>query len=440
MSLHPVLAEILDTAVRPVSHAATRRDAALSKVPRKVRSVIGMRRAGKSTYLRQLQADWRQQHPSHRVLYVSFDDDRLMRLPLEQLGALLEEYYVRFPQERETQTVHWLFDEIQLVEGWERFVRRIVDTENVFVVVSGSSARLLSREVHTSLRGRSMETIIRPFSFREFLRHRGAEPAGAGPFTGRARSELESHFREFLRRGGFPEIQGIDDDRERVSFLQGYVDTLLFRDVVERYEVTQVTALRWLARHCLRNPARPLSVHGFHRDLRSQGLGVAKDAVYEMLAHLTDAFLVSLVPLATDSDARQRSNPRKVFPADAALIHAFDASGRANTGHALETAVFHELDRRAREIGYAKTKDGHEVDFLARFYDGTQELVQVCADHGTPGVLDREVRALVEAGKEHPRTRKRLLVMSVDQSLSSVPDSITVEAASHWMLRGASEA
>ena len=93
---------------------------------------------------------------------------------------------MRFPQERETQTVHWLFDEIQLVEGWERFVRRIVDTENVFVVVSGSSARLLSREVHTSLRGRSMETIIRPFSFREFLRHRGAEPAGGAIHRPRA--------------------------------------------------------------------------------------------------------------------------------------------------------------------------------------------------------------------------------------------------------------
>ena len=165
--------------------------------------------------------------------------------------------------------------------------------------------------------------------------------------------------------------------------------------------MTQVTALRWLARHCLRNPARPLSVHGFHRDLRSQGLGVAKDAVYEMLGHLTDAFLVSLVPLATDSDARQRSNPRKVFPADAARSSAFDASGRANTGHALETAVFHELIGARGRLDMPRPRTARSR-LPGPLLDGTQELVQVCADHGTPGVLDREVRALVEAGKEHP--------------------------------------
>lgn len=434
MTLHPVLAQLLDQAVQPVAHPATRRDAVLPAVPRKVHSVIGMRRAGKSTFLRQLQAAQRAEQPAHRVLYFSFDDDRLMQLPVEQLGALLEEYYVRYPEDRETHTVTWLFDEIQMVEGWERFVRRIVDTEKVLVVVSGSSARLLSREVHTSLRGRAVETIIRPFSFREFLRHRGAEPATApARLAGRERSEVESHFRDFLQRGGFPEVQELDG-RTRVMFLQGYVDTLLFRDVVERYEVAQVTALRWLTRHCLRNAARPLSVHAFHRDLKSQGHGLAKDAVYEMLGHLVDAFLVNLVPLATDSEARQRSNARKVYPVDAAMIHAFDASGRGNTGHALETAVFHELDRRAREIGYVKTAEGHEVDFLARYHDGSQELVQVCADHGAPGVLEREVRALEEAGKEHRRAAKRLLVMSVDQSLAGLPKGIVAEAASTWML------
>lgn len=433
MPLHPVLEQLLDDAVQPVPQTGTRRDARLPDVPRRVHSVIGMRRAGKSTFLRQLQTDWRSEQPANRVMYLGFDDDRLMDLPLEQLGAMLEEYYVRFPAERETHTVYWLLDEIQLVAGWERFVRRVVDTENVRVVVSGSSARLLSREVHTSLRGRATETTIRPFSFREFLRHRGVEFDLPLRLAARERSEAENYFREYLQRGGFPEVQSLEQ-KDRVEMLQGYVDTLLFRDVVERYAISQVTALRWMVRHCLRNPARPFSVHAFHRDLKSQGLGLAKDTVYELLGHLTDAFLLNPVPLVTDSEARQRSNPRKVFPVDHAMIHAFDASGRANSGHALETAIFHELDRRAMEVGYVKTRNGHEVDFLARYYDGSQELFQVCADHGTPGVLDREVRALVEAGKEHPRAGKRLLVMSMDQSLSSLPTGITVQAAYTWML------
>ncbi len=102
------------------------------------------------------------------------------------------------------ETVRWLLDEVQLVKGWERFVRRAQDTERIELVVSGSSARMLSREVHTSLRGRGMETVIRPFLFREFLRHRGAEPTKhARKFTAADRSFIEKEFREYLTTGGF---------------------------------------------------------------------------------------------------------------------------------------------------------------------------------------------------------------------------------------------
>lgn len=434
MALHPVLAEMLDVAVQPNPFLATRRDATLPNVRGKVHSVIGVRRVGKTTYLHQLQHDWRQSVPPHRAVYLTFDDDRLMSLPLEQLGLLLEEYYRRFPDSRRTERVYWLFDEIQLVVGWERFVRRIFDTENVVVVVSGSSARMLSREVHTSLRGRGMETVIRPFSFREVLRSQHAEIATpASRLSGKERSDVERRFRDYLDRGGFPEAQALDRPG-RVTLLQGYVDTLLFRDVVERYEVPQVTALRWLTRHCLRNAAGALSIHAFHRDLKSQGYALAKDTLYAMLGHLVDAFLISTVPLATDSDKRQRSNPRKVYPVDPAMIHAFDASGRGNVGHALETAVFHELDRRAREIGYVKTAGGLEVDFLARYDDGSQELMQVCADPSAPGVLDRELRALDEAGREHPRARRTLLVLHWDQIPYAAPKGVAVQPAYQWML------
>jgi predicted AAA+ superfamily ATPase len=432
MALHPVLAEALTLAMEPYRFQATRRDATLPRVPNKVHSVIGMRRAGKSTYLRQLQAGWREALPPHRVVYLSFDDDRLTGLPLEQLGALLEEYYRQFPDVRHSEPVTWLLDEVQVVPGWDRFVRRIKDTELVEVVVSGSSARMLSREVHTALRGRAMETIIRPFSFREFLRHRGAEPAQGARLVGRERSAIEKHFREYLERGGFPEAQDLDRTA-RILLLQGYVDTLLFRDVVERFGVAQVTALRWLTRHCLRNPARTLSVHGFHRELKSQGHGLAKDAVYEMLGHLVDAFLLASIPLATDSEARQRSNPRKVYPVDHAVVHAFDASGRANLGHVLETVVHNALQDRVRELGYVKTTGGHEVDFLARDHDGSQELIQVCADPSDPGTLERELRGLRGAAPEHPRATRRLLVLTRDH-IPDVDAGVHVQPVYEWLL------
>lgn len=220
-----------------------------------------MRRAGKTTFLHQLRDEWRTSLFPERAIYIGFDDDRLADIGVGQLGLLLEEYFRTHPELRGRQTVHWFLDEIQLVPGWERFCRRVLDTERIELVVSGSLARMLSREVHTSLRGRSMATVIRPFGFREFLRHRGEEPAPGA-----------------------------------------------FRPTpVERYRVTQVEALRWLVRQCLRNPAGSMSVHRLHLDLRAQGHGVAKDAVHAMLGHLTDAFLLTAVTLATESE-RQRNS------------------------------------------------------------------------------------------------------------------------------------
>lgn len=440
MTLHPVLAEKLSLAVAAAEpRVLTPRDAKLPDVSGKVHSVIGMRRAGKTTFLHQLLGERRAAAPPERAIYLGFDDDRLAGIEVEQLGLLLEEYFRRFPALRGRETVSWFLDEIQLVAGWERFCRRVLDTERCELVVSGSSARMLSREVHTSLRGRGIATVIRSFGFREFLRHRGDEPArGPRELTPAQRSLTEKRFREFLVEGGFPEVQGLAAGL-RIELLQGYVDTVLFRDVVERHAVTQVEALRWLVRQCLRNPAGSFSAHRLHLDLKAQGHGVAKDAVHAMLGHLTDAFLLTAVPLATDSERKRNSNPRKIYPADPGLVRAFDASGRTNLGHALETAVLNELERRGAVVGYVKTAAGLEVDFLARYPASGEELLQVCSDMSSEATRTREVRALEAAATEYPRAVRRLLVMDRDSVPRTETPGIRIQPAWEWLLAGASE-
>ncbi len=437
MPLHPVLADQLRAALLPdPGRAFTRRDARLPAISGKVHSVIGMRRAGKTTFLRQLHAERREAHPPERVVYLSFDDDRLAGIGVDQLGFMLEEYYRMHPSLRREQTVFWFLDEIQFVPEWERFIRRVMDSERCEFVVSGSSARMLSREVHTSLRGRGIATVIRPFSFREFLRCRGEEPAAVWRPTPAARSLVEARFGEFLSGGGFPEAQGLPG-QVRIALLQGYVDAVLFRDVVERYRVSQVEALRWVVRHCLRNPAGAFSVHRLHQDLGAQGHGVAKDAVHAMLGHLIDAFLISAVAVATDSERQRNSNPRKVYPADPGLLRAFDASGRSNVGHALETAVLNELERRGAEVAYVKTRSGYEVDFLVRLPAGQEELIQVAAEAGEGVVAGRELRALAEAGQVYPRAIQRLLTLTQDGLPAAVPSGVRAQPAYEWMLEAA---
>jgi predicted AAA+ superfamily ATPase len=195
-----------------------------------------------------------------------------------------------------------------------------------------------------------------------------------------------------------------------------------------------VAALRWLVRQCLRNPAGSFSAHRLYQDLKTQGHGVAKDAVHAMLGHLMDAFLLGAVPIATESERQRNSNPRKLYPADPGLIKAFAASGRANLGHALETVVFNELERRGAEVGYVKTATGLEVDFLARHRAAGEELLQVCADVSAPDTLAREVRALKEAAKEHPRARRRLLVLDRDALVRPGAPGIEVRPAYEWLL------
>ena len=161
---------------------------------------------------------------------------------------------------------------------------------------------------------------------------------------------------------------------------------------------------------------------------------MARDAVHAMLGHLVDAFLLSEVPLATDSERKRNSNPRKIYPADPGLIPAFDASGRANVGHALETAVLNELVRRRAEVGYVKTAEGLEVDFLARHPAGGEELIQVCADLSSAETRARELRALTAAASEQPRAARRLLVLDRDARVGTDTPGIEVLPAYEWLL------
>ncbi len=412
----------------------TRRDVRLPGVPGKAVAVIGMRRTGKTTFLWQVLGDRLAQGTAREgLLFFSFEDERLTGMTAADLDLVVEEYYQLHPEWRDQRRAVFFLDEIQMVPGWETFARRLLDTERVELFLSGSSARLLSREVATSMRGRAMEALVHPFSYREYLRHLGREPKqNSRRLPKAARSTLERDLRTYLADGGFPEAVGTAP-RDRIDLLRGYVDVALLRDVVERHGVTQPVALRWMARHLLSNAAGSFSVNKLYGDLRSQGIKVAKDTLHAYLSHLEDAFLVRTVSIATDSERRRMVNPRKVYPIDPGLIPVFDRSGKANLGHALETSVMLELERRGAEITYVRTADGFEVDFLVRSPDGAEELIQVCADVDTSDARAREVRALVSAAAEHPRATQHLIALE-PETPPDLPEGIVFHRASDWLL------
>ena len=424
--------KIIDTEASPIPDF-TRRDVYIPNVPNKAIAVIGMRRVGKTTFLWQVLKDRVESgFPREGILFFSFDDERLMDMTVEDLQLVVEEFYSLHPEWRDRKRSLFILDEIQLVPGWERFVRRILDTENVELYISGSSARMLSREVATSMRGRALEAVIFPFSFREFLRHRNEEIQEVTRLTKAQRSFLRKRLDEYLLIGGFPEAQRISL-RDRIQLLKSYVDITLLRDVIERYDVTKPVALRIMTRNLLANPGGMFSVNRFYNDLKSRGIKVSKDLLYEYLSYLEDAFLVQSIWLATDSERKRWANPRKIYPIDQGFNLLFDPTGQRKISKALENVVFIELLRRGAHIEYVKTEDDYEVDFLARWPEGRKELIQVCSFVEDEKTQIREIRALLSAQRDFPDAELKLITL-YPESFENIPENVNLIEVSEWLL------
>ncbi len=413
----------------------TKRDVYIPTVPGKAVAIIGMRRSGKTTLMWQcLAARLAKGMLRESLLYCNFEDERLAGMTASDLQFLMEEFYAINPSLRKCRAAFFL-DEIQLVPNWEQFVRRVTDTENIEVFISGSSARLLSREVATSMRGRALEALVHPFSFREVLRHSGMEPLKPLQHLAKSqRSHIEQAFRKYLVQGGFPEVQDAGQ-RDAAMLLRTYVDVAVLRDVIERHAVTNITALRWLVRHLLGNPAASFSVEKFHKALKSQGLAIGKNTLHDYLSHLEDAFLVRTVSLHSASERQRMVNPRKIYPIDTGLVALYERTGHTNVGHALETTVLLELERRGYgPIDYVKTKEGYEVDFRAQAPDGRTWLIQVAATVSDPDTWQREIRALASAAAAEPNATALLLTADTIRAPNQPPPPLIWQAVTEWFL------
>lgn len=411
----------------------TPRSVSLAGLPGKADALVGMRRVGKTWRLYQHMGELLDSGVARRrLLYANLEDERLT-VQASELSELTEAWYARHPDVVGQE--HWLYlDEVQNVPGWERFVRRLLDQGNVHVLVTGSSSKMLSAEIATSLRGRALASEVLPFGFRESLSHAAIPVSEAWPVGPAERARLTHAFGAYLESGGFPEVQGVDPLLRR-RILQEYVDVAVLRDVIERHQVTQVHALRWLVRRLLANPSGRFTANRLHRDLQSQGVAVGKDAVHELLAHVEDAHLVHTMPLWTSSTARRQSNPRKAYPVDPALSRTAAFAKPEDVGHRLENLVYLELRRRGfTELGYVLTSDGFEVDFCGRSDSGDLRLVQVCAQLSDPETRTRELRAL-DAGMSELAVRTATLVTLHDEEIVGLPSgTVRVVPAWRWLL------
>jgi predicted AAA+ superfamily ATPase len=366
----------------------------------KVIGLAGVRRSGKTfLFFDAIQKLVLQGVDRRRIVYLNFEDDRLHPLRAEELDMILRCWREVFP-ETVRQHTYLFLDEVQNVSGWERWVRRLCDTEDVEVFVTGSSSNLLTRDLATALRGRSITLEVFPLSFREYLAFRNVDIV---PHSADNESLLRFELESYLFCGGFPEIV-LADEALRPLILEEYSSLMLYRDVVERYGVRNEKLMRELLRHCFRNTGSLLNVSKLHRDLTSQGITVSKNTLFDYLGYLEDAFLIFLLPKREASLRKQEHNPKKLHVIDTGLMAAFQAFPNRDLGHKLETVVFLENRRSRKDLFYYA--NGSEVDLC----DAEGKLfINSCWSLAESETFRREKAAMEFGYKQWPQGDGKLL-------------------------------
>ena len=362
--------------------------------------VIGMRRVGKTWFCYQkIHELLKTGIKKNEILFLNFEDDRLLEFKLDHFQEILDVYYSKYPENR-NQTSYFFFDEIQRIDQWEIFIRRLIDTENVQIYLTGSSSKLLSKEIATGLRGRSLTIEIFPFSFYEFLMFHGLFKDKPKTFGAKTASILRKAVKNYFEIGGFPEVQNIDHNL-RIEILQGYIDSVLLKDIIERHKVSNIVAIKYLIRNIMISSGRKFSVNKFYNTLKSMSVKCTKNSLYEYLDHLVDAFLFSKVPIHTRSEKARQLNPVKIYTIDTGLLNAMTFRNSSDAGLLLENMVFMHLRRNNFDVEYVNTRQGYETDFFARHkITNKVELIQVCWTMSDIKTFDREVKGLVSAMDE----------------------------------------
>jgi hypothetical protein len=405
---------------------------AVSKVSDKATVCIGVRRSGKSTFMFQLMKKLQHSGVSRQnILYLNFFDDRLHRLQHDNLGVILEAYFSHYPEKKNAETVYCFFDEIQVVPGWESFIDRLMRMEKCEVYITGSSAQMLSREIATQMRGRALSWEMFPFSFREFLDYKGVE--SDGPLSTKKRLTIQKAFEEYWETGGFPEVAGLSR-MLRIKTHQEYWGAMLFRDLVERYDISHPKAVTDLAHWLVDNTGALYSINNLTGYLKSLGHKAPKSAVSDYLAWFEDAYVLFTVRIFDASLARANSNPKKIYCVDHALVTSISSGILVNSGHLLENLVFTALRRVTPDIFYYKTKAGREVDFIAGRQGVSRLLVQVCESMADQQTRKRETTALAEAMTELKLSQGIIVTRNEEEQIQVDPGKIDVVPAWRFLL------
>jgi predicted AAA+ superfamily ATPase len=404
------------------------RDLNLEWMPRKATVLKGIRRSGKST-LAEMSVS--KKCLGDRILKINFADERIHQLKAIDLQWCLQAFFELYPETEDQEIVWMIFDEIQLVEGWEFFIERLLRQSKYRITVTGSSSKLLSQEIATELRGRSLQYEVFPLSFDEWLTAKKVNKLKIEASLSKKNQLLI----QYLTVGGFPELLMASPSSQK-KILQEYFESICFRDVVERRSLDNVSAVKEIALGLAGQHAQLVTVNKTFERLKSQGYKVQKEFVSIVFDSLQDSYSFFFIPIWSESKSKQMVNPKKVYCIDCGLVNAVRAGFLQNMGRLFEGAIFTELLRREYKIFYFKTQSGLEVDFIAQDQEDQIYAIQVCYELTSQNV-EREVQSLIELHQDK-RTKNAKCILIIQSKLDfkvQIPDFIDVQTAWDFFLQ-----
>lgn len=404
------------------------RELILPEEPGRIISIIGARRVGKTYLMFQHIQKLREKVDPTKLLYVNFENDKLFPFSLDKAQQIIETYYEMFPMHK-SEKVYFFFDEIQNIPEWNLLIRRLYDTENCYIFLTGSSSQLLSKEIATSLRGRTITFELFPLSFHEFLKWKSIDiPKN---ITSAKKADIINAFHQYSASSALPELITEKDTSLHHAILHEYINMVVYKDLIERHGLTQHTLIKHFIKFLAINISNFVSINKLFNDFKSQGLQLSKNSLYDFLTYLEDSYIFYNTSLYSLSVREQQRNPKKIYAVDIGLKLLMDF--QVDKGRILENIIFLELRRKHNEIFYLK--GSQEVDFFINSA-GSQQLINVALNISEEKTYEREIGGLYEA-MNYLKIPKGTLIIGEGKPNSILKNNYQIDIipAWQWLLR-----
>ena len=391
---------------------------------REVVFITGIRRSGKSSllYLIYKHLSKLNKISVSNILFVNFEDERFINFTVADFDSLYRSFLeIENPKGK----LYLFFDEIQNINGWERWINRMYEFENVKIFITGSNASLINSDISSSLTGRNRQIQNYTFSVFEYAKLKKIEINSKTLLSDNKRVNINRLLNKYFETGGFPEALKSGD----TEIVDQYFKDIIYRDIIAKYSIRNIKEIKELALYLISNTGNINSYENLRKIINATNASTIKNYI----SAFQDVFLIYALPLFNYSIKKQIYNPNKYYAGDIGFYHAVGFSFSADKGRLLENIVLFDLLRNEHEVFYWKSKKKYEIDFVVYYKKQITQAIQVCYYLSNEN-RDREIRGLIAAADELNTENLLIITHEQNDSISFENNKITVISYLNWLL------